>query len=456
MKIAIAGAFGFVGRNLIQHILDFTDHEVIAISRSSRMSDNPRVTCVRADLHSLKEITAALKGSDVAIYLVHSMAPSSRLSQGHFRDFDFILADNFGRASNSCDIKQIIYVGGMIPCDRTLSIHLESRLEVEEVLKSHSIPVSALRCGLVLGPKSSSFSIIVRLTNRLPLMVLPKWMRTKSNPVYVVDLAKIVVACAENPEGGHRVIDVGMDQRVSYKEIVVATAKELGKKPILIDAPYFSPHISKLWVRMVSGAPKSLVYPLINSVRHEMLKSPENSWPDSWGITPRNLKDSVKETFTSPFVFEIPRLLSSIRQQSEVRSVQRMHLPEKSSVPDVVNMYFTWLPWYLKPFLKISRKNLVCEYRTRFFSILLLVLERDRQSSKKNRELFHVKSGLLVAKHNRGRFEFRASPDREFLIAALHNYKPSLPWFVYRLSQALVHRLVMKSFSRSLKAYSDV
>lgn len=115
MKIAIAGAFGFIGQHLIQQILNTTKHDIITISRSPRESENERVCCVTADLYSLKETAAALSDCDMAVYLVHSMAPSSRLSQCHFRDFDFILADNFGRAAVKNKMKQIIYVGGMIP-----------------------------------------------------------------------------------------------------------------------------------------------------------------------------------------------------------------------------------------------------------------------------------------------------------------------------------------------------
>ena len=297
MKVAIAGAFGFIGQHLIQHLLDQTDYEIRAISRSPRKADEARVDCVAADFFSLKETTAALVGCDVAIYLVHSMAPSSRLSQGHFKDFDFLLADNFVRAAVNCGIKSIVYVGGMIDERDVLSPHLKSRLEVEEVLRSRSIPVTAFRCGLVIGHQASSFSIIVRLTERLPAMVLPQWMRTRSNPIYVGDLVQLVTAAVANPAQEHRIIDAGMGQSVSYKDIVIATARQIGKSPKLIDVPNVSPHLSKLWVRLVSGAPKALVYPLIDSVRHEMLKSPSNPIPTSWGIKVCDLAEAIRKTF---------------------------------------------------------------------------------------------------------------------------------------------------------------
>lgn len=451
MKIAIAGSFGFIGQHVIREVLDCTRHEIVALSRSPRESEGDRIQCVTADLYSLKESTEALKGCDAALYLVHSMAPSSRLSQGNFKDFDFILADNFARAAQTNGIKQIVYVGGMIPECEELSAHLGSRLEVENVLKSHGVPVTTLRCGLVIGTNGSSFSIIVRLAERLPVMILPQWMRTLSNPIYADDLAKIIVKCLDNPVENHRTFDAGMDQAVSYKDIVIETAKILDKSPQLIDVPYVSPHLSKLWVRLVSGAPKALVYPLIDSVRHEMLKSPTRHFPAQWNIEVRSLSEAIRATFEKPFYFNMPRMLTSIRDLSEVRSVQRLPLPRNWNAEMVANAYTRWLPSFLKPFLRVSPIENGCEYRLRFLPIVLLTLNRDSKISGLHRQLFRVGNGVLVALKNKGRFEFRESHDSAFIIVALHNYRPSLPWNIYRWSQAVIHRIVMHQFAKHLK-----
>ncbi len=450
MKVAIAGAFGFIGQHLIQHLLDSTDYEIIAISRSPRKADESRVNCVAADFYSLKETVSVLKGCDAAVYLVHSMAPSSRLSQGHFRDFDFILADNFARAAAMCGVKNIVYVGGMVPKCDVLSTHLQSRLEVEDVLRSYSIPVTTFRCGLVIGHKASSFSIIVRLTERLPVMILPQWMRTRSNPIYVGDLIRLISASLCDPGHDHRIIDAGMIQSVSYKDIVVETAKLIGKSPKLIDVPYVSPRLSKLWVRLVSGAPKALVYPLIDSVRHEMLRSTSRPIPTGWDVKLCDLAGAVSKTFKLPFVFKMPRLLTSFKDLSEVRSVQRMPLPPGKSAEFVAKSYISWLPSYLRPFLKVVYSNGSSEYRLRFFNMRLLGLQKDHNVSKPDRQLYRVTSGALVSSMSTGkaRFEFRESPNKRFLVVALHNYKPALPWPIYRFTQALIHRLVMHQFGK--------
>lgn len=451
MKIAIAGAFGFIGQHLIQQLLSDTEHDIVTISRSARESEHERVRCVTADLYSLKETTAALNGCDMAIYLVHSMAPSSRLSQGHFRDFDFILADNFGRSAAKNGVQQLVYVGGMIPKREKLSSHLQSRLEVEEVLRSHEIPVTTFRCGLVIGHRASSFSIIVRLTERLPVMILPQWMRTKSNPIYVGDIVKLIVASIQGPATTHRIIDAGMDESVSYKDIIIETAQILQKEPRLVDVPYVSPHLSKLWVRLVSGAPKALVYPLIDSVRHEMIKDNSRSIPIDWDVKVCGLNESIRKTFRDPFVFNMPRLLTAIRDLSEVRSIQRMMLPEGKNAKWVAEHYISWLPTILLPFLQVLQDKDSCEYRLRFLNIKLLGLKKDQRVSTSDRQLFHVTDGKLVGTENKGRFEFRESHDKKFLVVALHKFRPSLPWTVYRLTQALIHKWVMKRFDLSMR-----
>lgn len=451
MKIAIAGSFGFIGQHLIAEIMASTDYSINALSRSARVADNDRIHCVKADLYSLKDAKNALRNCDVGIYLVHSMAPSSRLSQGSFRDFDFILADNFSRAAKYNNVKHIIYVGGMIPEREVLSTHLQSRLEVEDVLRSHGVPVTAFRCSLVIGPKGSSFSIVVRLIERLPIMILPKWMRTLSNPIYVGDLTRIIVCSAKNRPTKHEVIDAGMDQDVSYKDIVIETSRQMQKNPWLIDVPYVSPRLSKLWVTLVSGAPRALVYPLIDSVRHEMLKDASQPIPAGWQAQIRDLQESVQATFKIPFVFKVPKLLSSVRSLSEVRSVQRMLLPLDRSASWVAREYMNWLPVFLKPFIKVVKVDAGSQYRLRFLSVLLLSLKLDKKISHDKRQLYRVGSGLLVAAKNSGRFEFRESHDRKFVIVALHNFRPALPWSIYIWTQAIVHKIVMRRFGAHLK-----
>lgn len=450
MRIAIAGAFGFVGKNLTEHFLQKTEHQIRALSRSPRQSDDERLECVTTDLYSLEDATTALEGCDIAIYLVHSMAPNSRLAQGNFQDFDFILADNFARAASANNIKHIIYIGGVIPERDTLSPHLASRLEVEDILRSQDIPVTALRCGLVIGPDGSSFRILLKLVERLPTMILPQWMRTRSSPIYIEDLTRVVAKSIDMQPTEHQIIDAGIESPVCYKDMVTILAKALNKSPLLIDVPYVSPHLSKLWVRLVSGTPKALVYPLIESLRHEMIRNPKYALPADWNIKLVSLEEAIERTVNSSSTFKAPQIMGATTATSEVRSVQRMALPSGFSANDVAQDYFSWLPLFLRPFLKVVCHGSLREYRIRMLDLVLIQLELQESESTGSRSFYTINGGLLVRTPSQGRFEFRESPKRDFVIAALHNYQPALPWPIYRWTQAIIHSVVMRRFAHHL------
>lgn len=172
MKILLTGASGYIGGNLLQSLKE--DYEVVAISRNTNnKEDEQNVTWKEADLYSQIDIENVMEDIDIAIYLVHSMQPSSKLSQAKFKDMDAILADNFAWAAKRKGVKRIIYLSGIIPDDEKLSEHLSSRLECEKILGAYGVPVSTLRAGLIVGPKGSSFPILYNLVKRLPALVLP-------------------------------------------------------------------------------------------------------------------------------------------------------------------------------------------------------------------------------------------------------------------------------------------
>ena len=157
-RIAVAGATGFVGRSLVGALQG--QGEIVALGRSGSPAgaEHESVRWRRCDLFSLRETEEALAGVDVAYYLVHSMLPNNRLTQGTFQDLDLLLADNFGRAAAAAGVRRVIYLGGLIPDaeGEGLSAHLASRLEVEQALGAHGVPVTAVRAGLVVGRDGSS------------------------------------------------------------------------------------------------------------------------------------------------------------------------------------------------------------------------------------------------------------------------------------------------------------
>lgn len=192
--VAVAGATGFIGRALLPALKSHC--RLICLTRSAVNEEESvcglDVSWRQCDLFSLNDIEQVLCGADYAYYLVHSMMPSARLTQGSFQNMDLILADNFARAAALTGIKQIIYLGGLVPRERgRLSRHLDSRLEVEKTLGSYGVPVTAIRAGLIIGANGSSFSIITHLVERFKIMVLPK---LRTSPCWTCPFQKTAVS----------------------------------------------------------------------------------------------------------------------------------------------------------------------------------------------------------------------------------------------------------------------
>ena len=449
MKIAIAGASGFVGRNLLK-VLN-TDYDVVGLSRRARKSVDG-VQWVQCDLFSLLDIEKNLMGADVAIYLVHSMLQSARLTQGSFRDFDMILADNFSRAAKSANIKHIIYLSGIIPPDALLSEHLQSRLEVENILKSSGIPTTSLRAGLIIGPNGSSFEMMFRLVQRLPVMVCPYWTSTLSYPIAVWDVVSIIKHCIDTgPLTTTDCLNICGPDPLSYEEMMRILSIKLHKKHFSLPVPFVSPRLSKFWVRLITGAPKDLVYPLVDSLKTHMIPlSPKPRELDF--INPMSFNDAIDRSLIERKSDEAPSAYKyhGVDNDSSVRSVQRVTTLFRSEVKTIAGVYFKWLNDFLKPIIKIEEDGAFFIVKLIYVKTPLLVFEASDKRRLPDRELFYIRSGLLVGKNTRARLEFRNIYQGLYKIIAIHDYVPSIPWFIYKYSQALFHLFVMRSFGKFL------
>lgn len=266
--VAIAGASGFVGSALCKALE--ADHHIVGLTRSPR-NDTSSVEWRQTDLYSLLDAENALAGCDYAIYLVHSMMPSARLTQASFEDLDFILADNFARATASAGVRQIVYLGGLAPDTQSMSAHLTSRLEVERTLASHGVPVTALRAGLVVGPGGSSLQILTKLVQRLPAMLTPQWTLSDTQPIALPDVVRAVQHVLGCPDQFSGAFDIGGPDVMTYREMMKRTAKAIGVTRPMAPVPLFTPSLSTLWVSLVTGASMELVGPLVQSLRHSMV-----------------------------------------------------------------------------------------------------------------------------------------------------------------------------------------
>lgn len=453
-KIVIAGASGFVGSALITHLLENTDYDIVALSRSKKHSDNPRVSWRECDLFSLLDIEEAIHDCTRAVYLVHSMLPSARLVQGDFADFDLTLADNFSRACEAFKIKSIVYLSGIIPEHReVVSSHLKSRREVEEVFECSKVPVTVvLRAGIVMGPQGSSFTILYNLINRLPVMFCPRWTQSKTAPVSIWDMVKAIKYGLSLNES--KSFDVTNGESFSYKNMISRVAMAMGKSPKLVPVPYFSPRISKLWVSLVSGAPKELVYPLVMSLKNNMLPRKDHRLT---AIEYLSFNEYVQKAIKLHRAqSHKPKCYSYTpdKAQSEVRSIQRLQNTQHRTAEQVAHLYFEWLPRFFKPWIDVRANSKGAAFYMWGFKKALLVLSYSKLRSTQDRPLYYITGGFLAKKTQRGRLEFRSVMGGEFIIAAIHEFKPKLPWYIYRYTQALLHLWVMTSFNKYLNRHS--
>ncbi|MGD6817902.1 NAD(P)H-binding protein [Metabacillus sp. 113a] len=460
--IALTGASGYIGNNLLQKLTGYSD--VIALSRNGDSRENSdHVEWRSCDLYSLDSAEKGLEGADYAVYLVHSMMPSAKLTQAKFEDMDLILADNFARAAKKNGIKQIIYMSGIIPEDtEELSRHLESRLEVEKVLGAYGTPVTTIRAGLIVGPKGSSFPILTKLVKRLPAMLLPKWTRTKTHPIALKDVLTALKKSIGNKRLSGKSIDVGGPEVMTYKEMMIQTAEVMGRNTRTFDVPFMTVTLSRLWVSLITQSPKSIAYPLIESLKHPMVAQKENMDDEiSYGRTP--FKEAAKYALDEEEKEkkEQKSSKSSSSKKSgiaDVRSVQRILLPEGKDADWAGDHYMNWLSKLARPFLRIEADS---SRVSRFYlfgwekPIMELSYAPDRSSS--NRALYYITGGSFaeIVEGGRGRIEFRQIPDTQECIIAIHEYRPSLPWIIYRLSQAKIHIIVMYLYKRHLLNLMD-
>jgi nucleoside-diphosphate-sugar epimerase len=458
-RVAIVGASGFVGQHLIDCLSkDDTVSLIRGLSRSQQPSQAPKFESVFCDLFSMKDIENGLEGIDEAIYLVHSMLPSSELAQGNFEDYDLILADNFARACVKHGVRRVLYLSGIIPKHleanpKLLSQHLRSRLEVETVFKAYGLRLLSLRAGVVMGLGGSSFEMILRLVDRLPAMICPSWTQARSNPIHVNDVCESFrFALANSDLTG--VYDLAGPEVLTYLEMIQRCAKHFSRDPLLIRFPVFSPKLSRLWVSTITGAPTNLVYPLIESLKHELLADTDKlfvvpGWRyRTFSDTLNEVSDLKKEKHPEPKAYS--KTLLNERKQI-VQSVQRIPLPPGFDAERAAQAYTNFLGEYFKGVIVVETVGLISTFYLRVPRQSLLVLEYSVDRSTPNRVLFYIKGGVLDEGNHRARLEFRLCKHEQSLIVAIHDFRPSLPWYIYKYTQALMHLRVMSAFGAYLK-----
>jgi uncharacterized protein YbjT (DUF2867 family) len=456
MKIVIAGAAGFVGQRLIQELKK--DYEVIGLRRAPVSLEKKIVDSVewrQCDLFSLIQTERALEGADFAIYLVHSMLPTAKLTQSNFQDSDLLLADNFARAAKKCGVKRILYLGGIIPEHEELSAHLESRLEVERALESRNVPVTTLRAGLILGANGSSFQILYILVKRLPVMLCPKWVWTITQAIAVDDVVKLIHFCINDERTAGQAYDIGGPDVLSYRDLMAEVAQQLGLKRAFFYVPFFTPGLSRLWIQLITGASRNLIDPLVQSLKHLMIVR-NKALLELYGKPLLSLREALQRCLVDvkPTLRKTTQKRASTQEaKNDVRSIQRLPLPAGKDAQWVAREYFRWLPSFLAPLIQVIETTPGSwTFKLSGFKISLLVLTFSPERSTPERQIFYINGGWLAQSQlsKAGRLEFRQTLQGDNILAAIHDFVPRIPWLVYKYSQALVHLWVMKHFGSHL------
>lgn len=288
-RIAILGATGYVGGRLLRPLLD-AGYDVRAIARRPEFlaARAPAgVEVVRGDALEPASLTAALEGCDAAFYLVHSMG-----SPGSFEDDDRRAAENFAAAAAAAHLKRIVYLGGLGDEHEQLSAHLASRHETGRILRSGAVPTVELRASVVIGSGSLSFEMVRALTERLPFMITPSWVRVPAQPIAIADLVAYLVAALTVESEGSRVFEIGGADVVSYGGIMQEYARQRGLKRRMIPFPFITPWLSSLWLGFVTPLYARIGRKLVQSIVHPTVVR-DHAAEAAFGIRPMTTREAV-------------------------------------------------------------------------------------------------------------------------------------------------------------------
>ena len=275
MKILLTGSTGYIGRRLLPVLVE-AGHHVVCLVRDQRRFDwedfsedfLTQVSVIEVDLSDPNSFDSVPTDIDAAYYLVHSMSSSNP----DFTAMEAAAAQNFVAFINTTAAKQIIYLSGIVN-DADLSAHLLSRKNVEDILKSASAPLTVLRAAIIIGSGSASFEIIRDLVEKLPIMIAPKWLKTRCQPIGVRNVIEYLQGILLHPEAFHQTFDIGGTEILTYKQMLYGFAHVRNLKRLIISVPVLTPKLSSLWLVFVTTTTFSLARSLVNSMKNEVICS---------------------------------------------------------------------------------------------------------------------------------------------------------------------------------------
>jgi uncharacterized protein YbjT (DUF2867 family) len=274
-RALLTGATGFVGGRLI-HALTGRGIPVRCLVRSPARYLNLRfpdekVEITRGDLLDPGSLAESLDGVEVAFYLVHSMGGRTIGENKVFAERDGRAAENFIRAADRAGIRRIIYLGGLGELGHDLSKHLASRQEVAEILRSGRAKTTVLRAPNIMGAGGAPFEMLRHLVERLPVMVCPRWIETRCQPIDIQDVIGYLIGCLREPRTTGLSFDIGGPDIVTYREMMKIYARVRRLKRLIITVPVLTPRLSTYWINLVTPVPSGIVNPLVEGLKNEVI-----------------------------------------------------------------------------------------------------------------------------------------------------------------------------------------
>ncbi len=293
-RILLTGATGYIGGRLLS-VLQSQGQAVRCLARHPdalqwRLEGGSEA--VKGDLLDAPSLPSAFEGIEVAYYLVHSMG-----SSGGFEERDRQAATNFAEAAKGAGVKRIVYLGGLGKGD-DLSPHLASRQEVGDLLRRAGVQVIELRASIVIGSGSISFEMIRALIDRLPVMITPRWVRTRAQPIAIEDVLAYLAEAGTVEVEGSRVFEIGGPQPASYGQIMMEYARQRGLRRLMIPVPVLTPRLSSLWLGLVTPVYARVGRKLIDSMRNETIVTNRDAL-EAFSVQPRDLREAIERALAN-------------------------------------------------------------------------------------------------------------------------------------------------------------
>ncbi|WP_276380156.1 SDR family oxidoreductase [Flavobacterium sp. H4147] len=271
MKILLTGATGYIGKRLLPLLLEKGYEVICCVRDKSRFyypeTPSTNIQIIEVDFLDQKSVDKIPDDIDAAYYLIHSMSGAV-----NYDELESIAANNFKEKINRTSARQIIYLSGIVN-DKSLSKHLSSRKAVEEILKSGTTPATTLRAGIIVGSGSASFEIIRDLVYKLPVMITPKWLNTKCQPIAIADVLEFLMKSLLNSKTYHESFDIGGPDILTYKQMLLQFAEVKKLKRYIFTLPVMTPKLSSYWLYFITSTSFKLASALVSSMKVEVICS---------------------------------------------------------------------------------------------------------------------------------------------------------------------------------------